>query len=80
MLGQHVHQGLSLFLLNKTCRTFIELRFCSDMEKAMQSNAPQPTLPPQTLLQGKPYQRGADVQATWRKYGWVPPSEQKAKQ
>lgn len=46
----------------------------------MQSNTPQPTLPPQTLLQGKPYQRGADVQATWRKYGWVPPSEQKAKQ
>lgn len=21
------------------------------------------------------YQRGADVQATWRKFGWVPPSE-----
>lgn len=21
---------------------------------------------------------GADVQATWRKYGWVPPSEQRA--
>jgi hypothetical protein len=20
------------------------------------------------------YQRGADVQATWRKFGWVPPS------
>jgi|APGre2960657404_1045060.scaffolds.fasta_scaffold06397_7 hypothetical protein len=20
------------------------------------------------------YQRGADVQATWRKYGWMPPS------
>jgi hypothetical protein len=20
------------------------------------------------------YQRGADVQATWRKHGWVPPS------
>lgn len=24
------------------------------------------------------YQRGADVQATWRKFGWVPPSEGKA--
>ena len=23
------------------------------------------------------YQRGADVQATWRKFGWVPPSESK---
>lgn len=23
------------------------------------------------------YIRGADVQATWRRYGWVPPSEQK---
>lgn len=21
------------------------------------------------------YQRGADVQATWRRFGWVPPSE-----
>ena len=21
--------------------------------------------------------RGADVQATWRKYGWVPPSERR---
>lgn len=21
------------------------------------------------------YQRGADVQATWRKFGWTPPSE-----
>lgn len=24
------------------------------------------------------YQRGADVQATWRRFGWVPPSEGKA--
>ena len=23
------------------------------------------------------YQRGADVQATWRRFGWVPPSEGK---
>jgi len=23
---------------------------------------------------GFKYQRGADVQATWRKYGWTPPS------
>lgn len=24
------------------------------------------------------YQRGADVQATWRRFGWVPPSENRA--
>lgn len=24
--------------------------------------------------------RGADVQATWRRYGWVPPTEQKLSQ
>ena len=65
--------------------TFTSLRFCSDMEKAMKSNAPakksrKPTLPSQTLLQDKPYTRGADVQATWRKFGWVPPSEQRAQQ
>lgn len=48
----------------------------------MQSNAPaqRTTEPSQTLLEGKPYQRGADVQAVWRKYGWVPPTEQKEKQ
>ena len=47
----------------------------------MQSNAPaQRTEPSQTLLQGKPYQRGADVQAVWRQHGWVPPTEQKEKQ
>lgn len=51
----------------------------------MKSNAPakksrKPTLPSQTLLQDKPYTRGADVQATWRKFGWVPPSEQRAQQ
>jgi hypothetical protein len=23
------------------------------------------------------YQRGADVQATWRRFGWIPPSEGK---
>ncbi len=43
----------------------------------MQSNAPVPTRPTQSLLQGKIYQRGSDVQAIWRKYGWTPPSEQK---
>ena len=26
------------------------------------------------------YQRGADVQATWRRYGWVPPSQAKERQ
>ena len=46
----------------------------------MQLNTPVPVTPTQTLLQGKPYQRGADVQATWRKFGWVPPSEQKGQQ
>lgn len=50
----------------------------SELEKSMQSNAPaRRTEPAQTLLEGKPYQRGADVQALWRKYGWVPPTEQK---
>lgn len=24
------------------------------------------------------YARGADVQSTWRKFGWVPPSEARA--
>ena len=43
----------------------------------MQSNAPRLTLPTQSLLEGKRYERGADVQAIWRKFGWVPPSEQK---
>jgi hypothetical protein len=46
-------------------------------EQTMQNNAPRRTEPAQTLLEGKPYQRGADVQAVWRKYGWVPPTEQK---
>lgn len=42
----------------------------------MQSNAPRPTVPNQSLLQGKLYQRGADVQTTWKRFGWTPPSEQ----
>lgn len=45
----------------------------------MQTNAPKRTEPTQSLLNGKPYQRGADVQATWKRFGWTPPSE-KAKQ
>lgn len=49
------------------------------MENAMQGNAPTRTEPTQSLLSGKPYERGADVQATWRRFGWVPPSEQKDK-
>jgi len=49
----------------------------SHLENTMQSNAPVPTRPTQSLLQGKIYQRGSDVQAIWRKYGWTPPSEQK---
>lgn len=43
----------------------------------MQRNAPEPTRPTQSLLQGKQYQRGSDVQAVWRRFGWTPPSEQK---
>lgn len=46
----------------------------------MKRNAKKRTEPTQTLLEGKPYQRGADVQATWRKFGWVPPSEKKGGQ
>lgn len=43
----------------------------------MQTNAPKRTEPTQSLLNGKPYQRGANVQETWRKFGWIPPSEKK---
>jgi hypothetical protein len=43
----------------------------------MQSNAPKRTEPTQSLLDGKRYERGADVQALWRKFGWTPPSEQR---
>lgn len=58
----------------------VRTAFRSDhMEKAMQGNAPTRTEPSQSLLTGKPYARGADVQATWRRFGWVPPSEQKDK-
>lgn len=34
-----------------------------------------------TLLTGKPYVNAAktDVMQTWRKFGWVPPSEKKEK-
>ena len=41
--------------------------------------SPTPTLPEQSLLQGREYTpaAGTDVQATWRKFGWVPPSVQK---
>lgn len=33
----------------------------------------EPTVPVTDLKFS--YQRGADVQATWRRFGWVPPSE-----
>lgn len=49
----------------------------SQLENTMQSNAPVPTRPTQSLLDGKRYERGADVQAVWRKFGWTPPSEKK---
>ena len=41
--------------------------------------APTLKMPEQTLLQGREYTpaAGTDVQATWRKFGWVPPSVQK---
>ena len=57
------------------------------MENAEQPQQPQPqpqsaptlTMPEQSLLQGREYipAAGTDVQATWRKFGWVPPSVQK---
>ena len=40
-----------------------------------------PVVPvPQTLLQGKPWvpSNQTDVQATWRKFGWVPKQERRA--
>lgn len=49
----------------------------SQLENEMQSNAPRRTEPTQSLLNGKTYQRGSDVQAVWRRFGWTPPSEQK---
>ena len=49
----------------------------SQLENTMQRNAPEPTKPTQSLLQGKPHQSHGDVQAVWRKFGWTPPSEQK---
>lgn len=45
-------------------------------QKTQQDN--KPAIPQQTLLQGREYTPAAatNVQATWRKFGWVPPSEQ----
>jgi hypothetical protein len=38
-----------------------------------------PASPPTTLLAGKPYTSSAEtnVLATFRRFGWVPPSEQR---
>lgn len=44
----------------------------SDETKAKRT---EPTIP--VTHPNFTYQRGADVQATWRRFGWVPPSEGK---
>ena len=62
-------QKIWLYISRTACR--------SELENTMQRNAPEPTRPTQSLLQGKQYQRGSDVQAVWRRFGWTPPSEQK---
>lgn len=43
------------------------------MDQQSNGRTPDPIIP---VGQWKP---GADVQATWRKYGWVPPSESRTK-
>ena len=49
------------------------------MNEQQNQTAPSLTMPQQTLLQGREYTSaaGTDVQATWRKFGWVPPSVQR---
>ena len=49
------------------------------MNEQQQTQQNKPAIPEQTLLQGREYipAAGTDVQATWRKFGWVPPSVQK---
>lgn len=41
-------------------------------------SAPTLTMPEQTLLQGRNYvpAAGTDVQATWRKFGWKPTTDE----
>ena len=43
-----------------------------------QQTAPTLTMPQQTLLQGREYTSaaGTDVQATWRKFGWTPTTDE----
>jgi len=38
----------------------------------METTKKQPVYPSKTLLQGHIYTKGADVQDTWRKFGWKP--------
>ena len=48
-------------------------------DKQPEQTAPTLVYPERTLLDGREYTpaAGTDVQATWRKFGWVPPSVQK---
>lgn len=42
------------------------------------ADTPRITFPTVPLTDARfAYARGADVQATWRRFGWVPPSETK---
>ena len=44
-----------------------------------EQTAPTVVFPEKSLLDGREYTpaAGTDVQATWRRFGWVPPSVQK---